>query len=312
MAAGTGRMYGAVMGHIVGDALGVPVEFVPREKLAEAPVAGMLEYGTHHVPRGTWSDDSSMMLCTLESLTETQRVDLPDLMERFSRWAKEGHLTPYGRAFGVGRTVLRALGKYWRGTEPAACGCTAERDSGNGSLMRILPVALFLAMRVPGLAEAEKLDVIHSVSALTHAHPCPRTACGIFSVVLWELLGTPSCGAIHAGLEKAAAFYTGRPGAEAYNRLFSPDFAGLPAAQIKSSGYAPDTLEAAIWCVLTSDSYRSCVLKAVNLGGDADTIAAVAGSLAGALYGRASIPPEWVEVLARRDEIDAMCGRFFA
>ena len=161
-------------------------------------------------------------------------------------------------------------------------------------------------------AEAEKLDVIHSVSALTHAHPCPCTACGIFSVVLWELLETPSFGAIHAGLEKAAAFYAGRPGADAYSRLFAPDFAALPAAQIESTGYAPSTLEAAIWCVLTSDSYRACVLKAVNLGGDADTIAAVAGSLAGALYGQESIPPEWVEVLARRDEIDAMCGRFFA
>ena len=147
MAAETAHMYGAVMGHIVGDALGVPVEFVPREKLAEAPVAGMLEYGTHHVPRGTWSDDSSMMLCTLESLTETQRVDLPDLMERFSRWAKVGHLWPrvWGwphRSAGAGEVLAwdrarrlrlhRGAGQRKRLTDADSAGGPVPRDEGSG------------------------------------------------------------------------------------------------------------------------------------------------------------------------------------
>lgn len=311
MAAGAAHQHGAVIGHIVGDALGVPVEFLSREKLAKEPVTGMLGYLSHNVPRGTWSDDSSMMLCTLDSLTSAQCIDLSDMMMRFSRWAKEGYLTPYGRAFGVGRTILRALGKYWRGAAPAACGCDTERDKGNGSLMRILPVTLFIALRHSNLTEKEKIELIHSVSSLTHAHPCPCMACGIFSFVLWSLLEVPSRAGIYTGLAKAADFYADHPEADTYRRLFSYDFAALPAQKIKSTGYAADTLEASVWCLLTTDSYRACVLKAVNLGGDADTIAALAGSLAGALYGRGSIPDEWVDALPKKSEINAMCRRFF-
>lgn len=302
---------GSVIGHVVGDALGVPVEFVPRDKLTQYPVNGMLEYGSHHKPKGTWSDDSSMMLCTLASIIKTQGIDYNDVMHRYSRWAKEGYLTPDGKVFGVGRTTLRALGKYWRGEEAVNCGCSSEKDNGNGSLMRILPVALYISLdRKHHTTIDERVNYIYKASALTHAHNRACIACGIYTFVLQEIIVVQNKSAIIDGLKKAKKHYDGCPEIVAFNRLFSDNFSKIQSDGIKSSGYVVDTLEAAIWSLLTTNSYQECVLQAVNLGGDTDTIAAVAGALAGILYGYENIPQEWKDSIIQIDMIIDMCNRF--
>ena len=298
----------AVFGHAIGDALGVPVEFVPRERLLRSPVTDMLAYGSHNVPAGTWSDDTSMTLCTLESLTQTGKVDLYDMMERFAMWGNSGYMTPSGKMFGIGRSTLHAIAKYSRNHSVDDCGGRSERDNGNGSLMRILPVILyqhFSAGRTSyGNAEMEE---IRSVSALTHAHPRSVMACGIYAFAVSEALEKNSIASVATGIEKAKGFYAKHPEYPAFSRLFSGDLRTVDVTEIKSSGYVVDTLEAAIWCVLTTDSYRDCVLKAVNLGDDTDTIAAIAGGLAGLLYGVDAIPKAWVSQLALREKLDAMC-----
>lgn len=298
---------GAIFGHIIGDALGVPVEFVPRQKLQNHPVREMTGGGNRGYPAGTWSDDSSMTLCALASLTECGGFNSADMMERFARWAQNGYMTSTGKAFGIGRTTAAAICRFLRGERPPECGGAGERDNGNGSLMRILPVVLFNFFCKPNAPEEEKLQAIYQISSLTHAHPRSQTACGIYSFVAEELLRAPNRSSIVSGLERASKFY--REGEEYphFSRLFSENFSSLPIQEIKSGGYVADTLEAAVWCLFNSDTYKNCVLKAVNLGGDTDTIAAIAGGLAGILYGDTALPEAWTAQLADSGTIDALC-----
>ena len=301
---------GAVLGHVIGDVLGLPVEFYPRKRLTENPVDRMLSYGAHHMPMGTWSDDSSMMLCTIASIVEQQRIDFENVMLYFSRWAKDGYMTPYGKSFGIGRTTLKALGKFWRGEEAVSCGCATEKDNGNGSLMRILPIVLYNAMAEPVPPLERRIRDIHSVSALTHSHSRTEIACGIYMFVLEEILRGKNKLSVHVGLQKAREHYKNCIEIHAYERIFEAGFPNLPQDEIKSSGYIVDTIEAAVWCVLNTDCYSSCVLKAVNLGGDTDTIAAVAGGLAGAIYTFDGLPEEWLDCIVRKGDILQICDDF--
>ena len=298
----------AVFGHAVGDALGVPTEFVPRERLLRSPVSDMFGYGSHDVPVGTWSDDTSLTLCTLESLTQCGKVDLADMMNRFAMWGNSGYMTPHGKMFGIGKSTFRALVKYNRNHSVEDCGGRTERDTGNGSLMRMLPVILYQHFSVGCTAYGDReIEEIHSVSALTHAHPRTVMACGIYAFVVNEVLEKNSVGSLEIGIEKARAFYAEHPEYHEFSRLFGGTIRTADVTEIKSTGYVVDTLEAAIWCVLTTNNYRDCVLKAVNLGGDTDTIAAIAGGIAGLLYGFDTIPESWVSQLALRQKLDAMC-----
>ena len=301
---------GAVWGQIVGDALGVPAEFIRRDVFKNKPIDRMMYGGSHNMPKGTWSDDSSMLLCTLTSIAEKQNIDLDDIMQRFSRWIKEGYMTPHGKPFGVGRTTFKAITKFWHGDAAAKCGCSSEKDNGNGSLMRILPVILYNAFVNPELTISDKIQNINAVSSLTHSHGRSCIACGIYSFILEELLAEQSKSAIHKGLEKAKTYYKQNSEYSEFELLFSEKFESLVEDEIKSSGYVVHTLEAAVWCILNTSSYREAVLKAVNLGDDADTVAAVTGGLAGMLYGYSSIPPEWIDEIVLKDNIADMCGEF--
>lgn len=296
---------GAIFGHVIGDALGVPVEFVPRQRLLSHPITEMAGGGSRGYPAGTWSDDSSMTLCTLESLTERGGYDGEDMMGRFARWAREGYMTATGKAFGIGRTTLSAVCRFTRGEPPY--GGTREKDNGNGSLMRILPVVLFNFFSKNAGSDGEKLETVYQASQLTHAHPRSLVACGIYAFIASELLREPKKASVLLGLKKSAEFYRDHEEYSSFVRLLSEGFVALSAEEIKSGGYVVDTLEAAVWCLMNSGTYRDCVLKAVNLGGDADTIAAVAGGLAGILYGEAALPETWITQLAKSGMIDDLC-----
>lgn len=300
------KVKAVVLGHAVADALGVPVEFASREALDEAPVTGMKGFGTYPVPAGSWSDDTTMALCALDAFTE-KGFDLDRVMENFGRWFYGGEFTPTGTCFDVGGCCASAIRNYckgWLGTD--ACGLRGEKDNGNGSLMRIHPFVLLSDREKP---LPERLAEIDRASALTHAHPRAMLGCRIYAMLLWALLEDPRREAIPGALRRSAALFGGDREFSVYGRLFRPDFAGLPRREIRSGGYVVDTLEAALWCLLTTGSYRECVLRAVNLGSDTDTVAAVAGGLAGALYGRDAIPAEWRETLLRREWIETLCEK---
>ncbi|MEI3189342.1 MAG: ADP-ribosylglycohydrolase family protein [Lachnospiraceae bacterium] len=302
-----------MLGLIVGDALGVPVEFMSRTELMKNPVTGMREYGTHHQPRGTWSDDSSMALAELDSIRTVGTIDYTDMMERFSRWCMHGEYTPFGEVFDIGIATSRALMNYAKGIAPLESGGKTEWDNGNGSLMRILPVCLYLFERQKKVctSENESIYMIHAVSALTHAHVRSQMACGIYYFLVKAILEEEGSleNRLQKGMDRAYQYYrqdlSNHRELENYKRLADlSEFKETPKEGIKSSGYVVDTLEAAVWCLLHSHSYKETVLMAVNLGEDTDTIGAVAGGLAGLYYKEEGIPQEWIQVLQRREWIE--------
>ena len=306
------KIKAVMIGHAVGDALGVPVEFCSREELSLNPVKDMLEDGTYPVPAGSWSDDTSMSLAALDSLA-SGNLDYDDIMIRFGKWYYEGEYTPTGVMFDVGSTCSFAIENYFAYHKPIdKCGLTEERSNGNGSLMRIHPFVLYAyAKFLNGTEEGywRWMGCIKGGSMITHAHERSIMGCHIYADCLSFLLNEPTKESLREGIKFAEADLDYLPEFEHYKRIFEPGFEKLPMDAIKSSGYVVDTLEAALWCVLTTDNYRDCVLKAVNLGDDTDTVTAVAGGLAGALYGYEAIPKEWLAALKRRDYIEEMCER---
>ncbi len=298
------KIKSVIFGHAVGDALGVPVEFVSREELEGAPVSDMEGYGTYPYPEGCWSDDTSMTLAALDSLKDG-KIDYREIMENFIKWLMEDKYTPTGETFDAGMTCIKAIEKYAE-EKTLQCGCTGERSNGNGSLMRILPFILYCEYNN---YQGDWLELIHTASALTHAHLRSKIGCGIYAFVLRELLKKPEINSVYIGLEKAYQQYSGESEIEYYKRIFDKDFKKLKREEIKSSGYIVDTLEASIWCLLNSKSYKDCVLEAVNLGDDTDTVGAVTGGLAGALYGYDEIPYIWINVLKQKELIEDLCKK---
>lgn len=297
----------AIYGHAIGDALGVPVEFSSRQELRDAPVKKMEGFGTYPFPAGTWSDDTSMTLATLDSLKDG--IDFDEMMRNFCEWYEHAKYTPSDVVFDIGNATRKSIFLYLLEKLPALqCGQKSEWDNGNGSLMRILPLALYCEMSlIRNFPLSAKIKYIEKCSAITHAHKRSMIGCGIFYFVVSELIKDKSKASILRGLERAQSFYSECEEISHYKKLFSR-LAELSEDEISGSGYVVNTLCAALWCLLTTDSYKDCVLKAVNLGEDTDTTAAVAGGLAGILYGYNAIPGEWIAKLIRKIEIDKLCS----
>ncbi len=306
-----------ILGLVVGDALGVPVEFTSRAEREVDPVTGMRAYGTHNQPAGTWSDDSSMVFATLDSINQRGGIDYQDIMEKFSEWCHYGEYTPFHEVFDIGITVSRAIIRYGQGIAPVEAGGDREFDNGNGSLMRILPVCLHLYNRqkVICTSENESIYTIHNVSALTHAHFRSQMACGFYYFMVKAVLGQEGklISRLQSGIDDAYSYYRqdfqNRMELENFTKLADlKEFCKMPEGEIKSSGYVIDTLEAAIWCLITTESFPEAVLKAVNLGDDTDTVGAVTGGLAGLYYGYDAIPTDWIQALQKLDWIEELLG----
>ena len=306
----TTKVLSGLMGVCVGDALGVPVEFTSRAERIKSPVTKMLGYGTWNQPPGTWSDDSSLMLCLAASLCNGYSVD--DIGQSFWRWYRENYWTAHGNVFDIGNTTYQAIIKLEKGIPPLQAGGTNENSNGNGSLMRILPMAYLHET----LTFSDLITKVHEVSCITHGHLRSQMACGIYISMAVEILkGADLPTAYLQGVEKIQEFYSDSEYISEkshFQRIFSGKIAELAKEEINSGGYVIDTLEASIWCLLNSSSYAESVLKAVNLGGDTDTTAAVTGGFAGIYYGVENIPQEWVEQIARKQDIIDLADRFAA
>ena len=305
-----------IMGVVVGDALGCPVQFESREEVARHPVAGMRGYGTFNLPEGSWTDDSSLTIALLESIRRVGKIDLDDIMGNFMKWLYDGEFTPYGQSYDIGRGTMQAINRYSKNRKVKKCGGDEEWNNGNGSLMRIMPACLYCTiMETSGMySDRDAIDAIHSVGSLTHAHIRSNIACGLyFFMVKRILLGEGSLKErMQEGITQGFAFYDSyladKENLHHYDRLQDLDtFKTLPADKIKSTGYVVDALEAAVWSLITTDSFEQTLLKAVNLGDDTDTVGAIAGGLAGLFYGYDSIPEDWLSAIKRREWIEGMC-----
>lgn len=313
-----------MIGLVVGDALGVPVQFLSREEIKNRPeglVTGMEAGGVYNMPEGTWSDDSSMALATLASIIDKKCADPADIMMRFVKWEMKGEYTPFGEAFDQGNTCSSAIYRFAKLPDIKTCGSTGEYANGNGALMRILPVCLYYYDRQKKVctSEDEAIEGIHVISGLTHNHIRSKMCCGIYYFCVKSIIDgvkkeqKPVLGALlQEGIDNGLKYY-GRDISNltemAYlGRLFHLfEFKDVPEEQIKTSGYVIDSIEAAVWCLITTDSYKECMLKAVNLGDDTDTVAAIAGGLAGLYYGYEEIPKDWLVVIKKREWIEGMC-----
>lgn len=304
------RLLGGLWGAVTGDALGVPVEFQDRASLRRNPVTGMRAFGTHRQPAGTWSDDSSLLLCSAESLAECGEFNAADLAQRFIRWERHAYWSPHGDVFDIGVATSSAIGRLEAGVPPELAGGADVYDNGNGSLMRILPNALAFYYHPPEFLA----KIAQRSSSLTHRHPRSQMACAYYCLFAKELVRakTPAealarTNATFAQLYAQEPFHSERMN---FQLLEDGRLATRKEDEIDSSGYVMHTLTASIWCLLTSTSYEETVLKAVNLGGDTDTTGTVAGGLAGLLYGLEAIPAEWRHQLARHDDLASLFDRF--
>ena len=306
----------AIIGHILGDAMGLPFQFKSRSWFNLHPVNSMVGYLAFNKPSGSFSDDASLSLALMDSLSHGYQRE--DIMDKFVAWLMEGKYTQEGQAFDNGQTTSQSILNYYGGISIDRCGGKSFYDNGNGSLMRILPLLFYLRDQFGDdfIKNKTAIQIIHEVSALTHGHPIALMACGLYLSVANQLLSPlPLLETVQAGLDRAFVYYDSNHDyfthRLVYHRLRNlSEFTQLPVQSIKSSGYVVDTLEASLWCLLSTNSYQACIIKAVNLGDDTDTVAAIAGGLAGLYYGYLAFPLEWVRAIHHRELVDNLIDQF--
>lgn len=284
------RFRGCLLGLAVGDAVGTTVEFSPPGSFA--PVTDMVGGGPFNLPAGAWTDDTSMALCLAESIVERGAFDPVDQLQRYVRWWREGHWSSTGVCFDIGNATAAALARF-EATGERFPGDAAPDAAGNGPLMKLAPVAMAYAGDVDAAVR-----YAGESARTTHGAPEAVDATGWFAALLVEALdGAPR----EAVLRRREI--DGDPRLVA---ILGGSFLDRTPPDIRGGGYILDALEAALWAVASTGTFEAAVLAAVNLGDDADTTAAIAGQLAGALYGLEGIPPHWRERVHRGDEILAL------
>ena len=283
------RAVGALLGLAVGDAVGTTLEFKARDTYS--PLSDMVGGGPFSLEAGQWTDDTAMALALADSLVACDGLDEQDLLARFVDWWRNGTYSCTGRCFDIGGTTAQALLR-WEKTMADHCGSTDANSAGNGSLMRLSPVAIRFWKDRPALRDAAARQ-----SKTTHAAPEAVDACVLYAEILADAIeGRPRSEV----LRSLAGGWSGKIGA-----IAAGSWRGKPRTKIDASGYVVSALEAALWSVGRSPFYERAVLHAANLGQDADTTAAIAGQLAGALCGKKRMPVQWVSKLAWRDQLSA-------
>ena len=303
-------VYAGILGGVVGDALGVPYEFKSYSTMKKYPAIGMMSYGTYNQPKGTWSDDSSMTLALMDSLING--VDYEDMIEKFCEWFLNAKYTARDDVFDYGGTTNHALRNYYeKHKDPLECGLTGERDNGNGSLMRIMPMILYINAKNIDLNK--QIELINNVSSLTHAHKTSTASCNIYNFVVQEVLDNKDDDfktLIENGIDISRNYYENNDYEcfeTTYNNLFT-----LTDEYIHSTGYVVDSLNVALYCCYHTNNYEEAILKAVNYGGDTDTNAMITGGLAALYYGFESIPSDWLNSILKLDYIMTLCDDFIS
>lgn len=301
----------SLYGFIVGDAMGVPIEFEDREKLINKPVTSMLGYGSHDVEAGVYSDDTSMTLATMDSIIRQNGIiNYNDIADKFCNWINNNEYTATNKVFDIGMTTKYALIKYFNNKIDATmCGGTNINENGNGSLMRMLPIALYCFYKNIK-DDNEIFTLVKNSSSITHAHDISILGCYIYVRYFISLLETKNKISSYNFIKKLDYSMFIEEVKLEYSRILFSDISTLNINDINSSGYVVDTLEAVFWIVLNCSSYNESIIGAINLGGDTDTIGAITGSIAGILYGYDNISKRWISKLKSKDYIDEIIIKF--
>ncbi|MBN3728341.1 ADP-ribosylglycohydrolase family protein [Burkholderia sp. Ac-20379] len=299
----TARLRGGLYGLLLGDALGVPYEFHSAASLAHlspdeidmTPPSGFAR-AHHGVPPGTWSDDGAQALALLDALRRDPALDLDTLAANLRDWFHRGAFTPDGKVFDVGLQTQRAFHRLAAGAAPAQAGPADEHDNGNGSLMRCLPVVLVAASHDEAIALARRQSLV------THGHVRSQLCCALYAVAGREIVdGLSAADAVRAAEDVLLARCAGT-GEEAELRIVLDGRFDAP----QGSGYVVDSVWSAVHCLLSTRDFEACMKRAVQLGNDTDTTAAIAGGLAGLLYGEAGLPTRWLDSLHGKPLVEAL------
>ena len=300
-------LYPTILGGIIGDALGVPVEFTARN----AGVTDMIGYGTYNMPPGTWSDDTSLTMCLIENLIAEK--DETDVMNRFVAYQDQGYWTPYGEMFDIGIATADAISRFKQGVPAVQCGGNTEYDNGNGALMRIAPLVFSLSQETDFQTRKKEIE---RVAHVPHRHPRSTLGTIMYVEFLMNMYDKHSPLdslkiAVNTCHEELAAEDHYKNEFGAYERIFSLSLLEADRDDIRSDGYVVHSLEAALWCFFKHQTFEDAVLEAVNLGSDTDTIAFITGTMAGMYYGMDNIPHKWVKALVGKEKIFNLCDRFY-
>lgn len=296
----TNRAKGALLGLAVGDALGTTLEFQPRPD--EPVIKGMMGGGPFNLRAGEWTDDTSMMLCLSDSLIDCNRSDPSDQIRRYIAWRDDGYQSCTGTCFDIGSTVAQALDLFEE-TGSALAGSTNEYSAGNGSLMRVAPVALFTHHQPLRIA----MSLAAESSITTHGEQRCIDACRYMTFLIHTLLSAetqPFKADLLSPNHTELSPYLSEMHTDTL-QVIQGSYRTKKRDEISSSGFVIHSLEAALWCFWHSDNFAEGALLAANLGDDADTVAAIYGQLAGAYYGYDAIPEEWCNTLAWRSVIES-------
>lgn len=285
------RFRGCLLGLAAGDAVGTTVEFRARGQFE--PLSDMVGGGPFDLEPGQWTDDTSMALCLAESLVNRGGFDPRDQMDRYCRWWTDGYLSSNGLCFDIGDTIVAALRRYQSTDDPFA-GSTDPQAAGNGSIMRLAPIPMFFFPDENVVAAQARES-----SRTTHGARECVDACRVLALAICRAL---------AGLPKEEVLRNHSLKIESprIRAIADGAYGGKNESDIRGSGYVVDCLEAALWCFAETESFEAAILRAANLGDDADTTAAVCGQVAGAYYGEAGIPAKWLERLTMREAIVAL------
>jgi ADP-ribosylglycohydrolase len=269
----------------------------------------MLGYMTWNQPPGTWSDDGSLTLCLAESLCNGYNIE--NIGALFCKWYQAGYWGAHDKVFDIGGATRFAIERIIKGTSAKLSGGFEEDDNGNGSLMRILPIAFYLQNE----EDINKVyEVVKEVSGITHAHFRSVFSCFIYIIFALELIKGNNKQTAYRNMQNRVYLFAktrdfDKDEIGLFDRILANDISKYKEPEIKSSGYVLHSLEAALWCLMTGSTFKNTVLKAVNLGEDTDTTAAITGGLAGLVYGYNNIPLEWIVKLARHNDIEDLCDR---
>lgn len=301
-----------LFGIAIGDALGVPYEFSSREQMRKSPATDIVGYKTHNQPPGTWSDDSSLTFCLAEVLTEN--YSLHSLARKFINWKKNAYWTARDKVFDIGITTSRSITKLEKILKNDADEDldllkyeASEYDNGNGSLMRILPLLLYIKNK----NISEQFEIIWKNSALTHGHIRSAMSCLIY-LKFAEFLtkGISKLESYQKTRIEIKTFWDEMNFSETekthFTRVIQNDISKYKEKSILSGGYVIESLEASLWCFLKTDTYESSILKAINFGHDTDTTAAITGGLSGIFYTYNKMPEYWIASLAKMEKIEEL------
>lgn len=299
-----------IIGFAIGDAMGVPNEWRAREELMENPVVEMVGYKSHETPKGSWSDDTSLTLATMDSVIEKQKMDPEDIATKFLEWLKEAKYTPLNETFGIGGTTFKALARFEARLRPASeCGGDGELDNGNGALRRMLPLAYFVYFK--NLQEEKIYELVEKISGITHKHEISQMACFIYVVFANELLNKKTKEEAFEKIKNIAYYqYFRMETIEKFERILSGKILTVELDKINSDSYVIHTLESVLWVFFHTYNFNSAIIGAINLGNATDTIGACVGGLAGIQYTLRDVNPRWEKDLIKYDMIKEMCIKF--